>query len=592
MRNNNLKRRLVFTFSLAMASSGALGALAPRTAAAAVTCAGSNLCNQGGRVLTAPKVYVIFWGWNTANDPQQLMNIPSNFVSYMNGTPYMNVLTQYGVGNSTSASLLGGTYFESSPLPADTAANNPNWDPAIAAMAKKYANQTGKAADRNAVWVVATPHRTNHPGGYCARHGSIANGSNPAVPYVDLPYQTDYSPNCYGGLAKASDAESIVLWHELTETFTDPRYDTEGPAFLDNAGAEIADKCNTTAADPPQLALTRVGNYALAPIWSNATNFGNGICAYAYRTNEVLLEAGTDLKVYNKAGSSWPAWSFGGQQIISNPGGLRFNLSTNTTPSIRSDVFAIAANGHLVHGWKASEVGSEANSQEDLGAPPAGYVFVGRPAVVSKLPGTLSIYVRATNPFGASTIITRPWPSAPIQVGPLWTEVNGPSSSFTPCSAPTVTFWTIGNTPRTDIFYLGCQADPHLMHLYSNGTGWSGDDWGTSTASGHGSFRGAPAVTSWGDSRLDIFVADHLGQMQHVWWDSGWSGWDNWGKPGSTTFKPEVSAAAQGDFRLAVAGTGQDGNIYEATWGRANDAGWVSRGHAAASANGTFNFSY
>src|SRR6476619_4866821 len=119
MKTFDLKRRIGF-FSVVLASALGIGVTRPRSAEAAcigtgnvcVTCTGATMCSQGGQVVANPRVYVIYWGWNSTNDPQGLMNVAANFVGNMSGTPYMNVMSQYGVGNSITTSLLAGTYFD------------------------------------------------------------------------------------------------------------------------------------------------------------------------------------------------------------------------------------------------------------------------------------------------------------------------------------------------------------------------------------------------------------------------------------------------------------------------------------------------
>jgi hypothetical protein len=381
-----------------------------------------------------------------------------------------------------------------------------------------------------------------------------------------------------------------VLWHELGEAFTDPRSNTEGKAFVDKDDEEIADKCQR---DPAHTATFRNNSYRLNMMWSNATNWGNGGCVTTYRTQESVLERGTNGAVYNKSGSSWLSWSVG-QDVQSPLAGLRWNTSTNGTPAIRSDVFAVGANGNMAHGWKSSEAGSETtNSSDDWGAPPSGYRFSGRPAIISPKPARLNMYVRGTTSGGSASLLSRVWDAtAVIQVGPTWNPITLPSGAGTPCSAPTAVSWTSGDTARIDVFYLGCQSDPHLHHLYWIGSTMGADDWGTSTASGHGSLTGAPAVASFRDGRLDVFATDSKGQLAHAYWDNGSGGWDSWGTPSGTTLYTDPSVAAMGDSRLAVTAAGRDGNVYEITWGFASDAGWVSRGHASSSANAALNFSY
>jgi hypothetical protein len=78
-----------------------------------------------------------------------------------------------------------------------------------------------------------------------------------------------------------------------------------------------------------------------------------------------------------------------------------------------------------------------------------------------------------------------------------------------------------------------------------------------------GNIAAAPAVTSWGENRIDVFVQGTDGAVYHKAWDgSQWipseTDWENLG--GGITDSP--SAVSWGADRLDVFARGTDGAVY------------------------------
>jgi hypothetical protein len=65
---------------------------------------------QGGPIITSPTVYLTFWGAPWQSDPghQQRQQHLTQFVADFLNSPYMNILSQYGVGKG--AGTLGGVH--------------------------------------------------------------------------------------------------------------------------------------------------------------------------------------------------------------------------------------------------------------------------------------------------------------------------------------------------------------------------------------------------------------------------------------------------------------------------------------------------
>jgi len=240
------------------AAAGPSGSAAPhqlttRTTAPAPA-AGSNLINHGGPVQTAPKVYVVYWGWQS--DPSGEQAYLNNFLSSVGGTQWLSTVNQYGSGSN---STLSGTWSDSASVP-----SHPS-DSAIQAEAAKAAGHFGAGTSVNVQIVVATPtgHSTRGFGTqWCAYHGAVS--SDPNVTYTDLPYMTDAGSSCGANSVRSQlDGVSIVEGHELAEAITDPLLN----AWYDSSGAEIGDKC---AWQNLSTISTSKGTFAVQSLWSNS----------------------------------------------------------------------------------------------------------------------------------------------------------------------------------------------------------------------------------------------------------------------------------------------------------------------------------
>lgn len=204
---------------------------------------------QGGLVLVAPKIYLVFWGYKKYGDPDGLQPLIETYTKVMGGSAHNNIETQYyeKVGTATTyitnaAQQYGGSWNDESPV-----GKHPT-DANVAAEALRGVNHFGY--DPNGVYVVATPHgRSEAKFGtvWCAYHSYTAFGKQ-LVPYSNLPYMTDATGGIACGkniIAPPKDESgkdegmTIMAGHEYGEVITDP-YPFSG--WTGNNG-EIADAC-------------------------------------------------------------------------------------------------------------------------------------------------------------------------------------------------------------------------------------------------------------------------------------------------------------------------------------------------------------
>ena len=78
-----------------------------------------------------------------------------------------------------------------------------------------------------------------------------------------------------------------------------------------------------------------------------------------------------------------------------------------------------------------------------------------------------------------------------------------------------------------------------------------------------GEFQGAPAVASWGDNRLDVFVRGPNNQMMDKWWDgTQWNWWEDLG--GEISDAP--AAVSRGPNRIDCFARGMDNQLWHKWW--------------------------
>ncbi len=262
-------------------SQDRLGSQAPITAA--VTSNGITF--HGGPVMTAAtNVYIVWYGTWTA--PQK--TIVSAFFQGLSGTPIFNTNTSYynaaRVPVRNVVTLLG-QYADNYSL--GKALSDAN----IKTLVSNAITGGWLPKDTNGVYFVLTAPDVRETSGfgsqYCGwhTHGTIG-GADIKYSFVGNPATiapagcgvSNPSPNGDGGV----DAMTSVIFHELSETVTDPDLN----AWYDSRGNENGDKCawrfgTTFKTSNGAVANVSFGgrNWKLQQNWVNASG---GYCALAY----------------------------------------------------------------------------------------------------------------------------------------------------------------------------------------------------------------------------------------------------------------------------------------------------------------------
>ena len=119
-----------------------------------------------------------------------------------------------------------------------------------------------------------------------------------------------------------------------------------------------------------------------------------------------------------------------------------------------------------------------------------------------------------------------------------WTSLGG-----TLTSKAAATSW---GSSRLDVFVRG--TDDATYHRVWNGTAW------TAWESLGGRATSGPAAAAWAPNRIDMFVRGTDNQLYHRWWyGTGWSAWEALG--GTLTSAPAVASWGVGRLDVFVRGT-------------------------------------
>jgi len=128
--------------------------------------------------------------------------------------------------------------------------------------------------------------------------------------------------------------------------------------------------------------------------------------------------------------------------------------------------------------------------------------------------------------------------------------------------------------PGIDVMIAGTDSS-----LYAQG--WDGHGW-TGWRYFGGSSHSAPALASWGNGRLDVFVQGTDNALWHRWFDGVWSFWESLG--GQLTSAP--ATAAWGPGRLDVVARGTHSAVWHCWFDGGRWHGWERLGGTVLSAPG------
>jgi hypothetical protein len=318
----------------------------------------NNLTYQGGAVMHGEATaYLIYWlppgvvlDSTVPDGVGNFKTITQNFFSYVSGTSYYNILSQYPDNcggpkctvNGTVA--VGGAWTDTRAYPHAGTAANPLTDGDIQAEVNQaIATNHWQLSDSNEYFVFtgAGIQECQKSGsctgnnGFCAYHSSYSNGQK-AIIYA---YMSDVNFNvagCNESISSgangqlASDQEVAAMSHEFFESVSDPY---QKGWWNPNNGNEIGDNCNQQGT-PVYL---NSGAFDVQKQWSNKTS--NCVTTY-------LLPAFTNI-----APTSGPAT--GGTAVTLSGGGFTGTTSvtfgnTDTFPPTPAERFTVNSDSTII----------------------------------------------------------------------------------------------------------------------------------------------------------------------------------------------------------------------------------------------------
>lgn len=216
-----------------------------------------RLTYRGGPLLTAVKVFTVYWGtpWQATPLADTASRL-DEFFDFALTSDLLDRLTEYSVpGKTIGPGSRIGRAVVTAPTPARVVS-----DAAIQHMLQQElsANPAFPAADANTLYFVYLP-----PGssvvqggsrscqGFCGYHDNIGG----QIFYAVMPYPD--CGGCTGGLAPF-DALTSTSSHELCEAITDP---VPGQGWYDDVNGEIGDIC--------AWKTRALGAYTVQLEWSN-----------------------------------------------------------------------------------------------------------------------------------------------------------------------------------------------------------------------------------------------------------------------------------------------------------------------------------
>jgi len=305
-----------------------------------------------------------------------------------------------------SGGVLAGVWYDNSAASPQTASGHQLGQEAL--NAAHHFGNTNAAANRQAYYVILSPHGTNpdsYQGQYCAWHdyngdstltGGAVTSDVGDFAFSNQPYNTDSGAGCGVGFVNSpgtTDGYSITLGHEWHETLSD-----QNPAggWTNNTGSsfngqENSDECAWlspgTSGGAANISFGSFGTYAEQASWSNDTNacaISHPIVNHGGGTETVsVTNPGSQSSTVNTAISTLQisATDSSGKSLTYSATGLPAGLSISSSGAITgtptatgtSNVTVTAssgtASGSTTFSWTVNPAGGGCTAANLLGNP-------------------------------------------------------------------------------------------------------------------------------------------------------------------------------------------------------------------------------
>lgn len=542
---------------------------------------------NGGDLLAHPRVFVDYWCF-TPDDPANARGVVTGLIGHIGNSKYLGTTEIYAPGGSDIATAdfqPVATWDDPVCWPPDNPPRNRHPSGAdLGAEVQRAVTHFGATGDNDIIVIFTSYNRPYYPPGACGYHSSVTvPPTTKARVYVDQPYPQDTQiparwsaagapcSSGIGGSGVPSDITSVVLYHEIAESITDPR----GGGWWDlYTGAEIGDIDERTQWRWYLLDATS-SLYPLQPLWDITAHGYASAAIYAHKwiqnfsipspSNPVISTYWNDGDVVAgrwvtagslyHVGSAQPGW-------VTRPAAAH-----ETTKTI--DTFANVA-GQIV----MQQDGAPGTSL-NLGNP-VGWSFSYSPAATTY--GWSREDVFGTALLGGSC-------------GPPYSSCSSVWHISKPQGAAWHTSWDQLPSVAAGVFSgVGAIADQQWSvnvgvidgnnHLVTNNSlsnveplfgAWS--DEGNPGAT----LLGDPTLTSNNPGQFSAWVVDSAGNLwewQNNPYPSGT--WVNHTHPRSLGLYPSVAAVSNGDESVFIEGVGFDGQTYRGGFQNGQAFAWAS----------------
>jgi hypothetical protein len=259
-----------------------------------------------------------------------------------------------------------------------------------------------------------------------------------------------------------------------------------------------------------------------------------------------------------------PATSYSGPPIVADglvwtiePGGTLYGLNPTTgaikysasiggaqhfaTPAAASGLILVAAGGNLKAYYAAPVPLLSPNPRSiDFGYQAPGTTSPPQAATITNV-GTANLTITAFN-TGSNFAQTNNCGTLPATIAP------GGSCTLNITFSPTGLGAVTGAVTITD----NAVGGTHTIALSGRGSYWSG--WSRMAAN----MTSAPAVSTWGVNRLDVFARGADNALYHTWYDGSWHYWQRI----AANMSSAPTAVSWGTNRIDVFARGADNALY------------------------------
>ena len=236
----------------------------------------------------------------------------------------------------------------------------------------------------------------------------------------------------------------------------------------------------------------------------------------------------------------------------------------------RLEVFMIGPDSNLWHNWQVTP-GGYWSGWSNLAVPNPGYTPIGAPAVARNADGRLEVFITD------GQTVAHIWQVEPNSGWSTWQDLGGPSVNGV--AQPIQYGVSVANNADGRIEFFVVAGNPQtgngeLWHMWQ--TQPSAAPWSSWSAFPPSSLVSLPVIVNNQDGRLEAFAVSLDGTLAHIWQvvpNGGWSTWSSLGNMGSALPGRPVAVGSNQDGRLEAFTLDGNGALWH-IWQVVPNGGW------------------